>query len=110
MRILIMDPYTFFGALLGAMIAAQPGHAGVVCDRRGFCVEQPQFARPYYPPAPVYIPQPRYQDPPPPSPRPQQDALGARVKGEIYEFCSRHPEEQFCGDLNSYLDKHPDAR
>jgi hypothetical protein len=103
-----MDPYVFFGAMLGAMIAsAEPGHAGVVCDRRGFCVEQPQFVRPYYPPPPVVVvPPPQPASPP----RPQQDALGGRVKGEIYEFCGRQPQEKFCEDLNRYLEQHPEAR
>ena len=102
-----MNPEVFFGAFLSALLSAIPAHAGVVCDRRGFCVEQPQFVRPYYPPAPVYIPPPRYQDPPSP---PQHDALGDKTKAEIYEFCGRHPEEQFCNTLNQYLDKHPNAR
>jgi hypothetical protein len=110
-----MDPSVFFGAILGAMIAAMPpGHAGVVCDRRGFCVAQPQFQQP-----PVYIqPVPRFYQDPRVAPDyrgelvPQQhtDALGAKVKSGIYEFCGRHPEEPFCGDLDRYLQQHPDAR
>jgi hypothetical protein len=105
-----MDPNIFVGTMLsvlGAAIAAQPGHAGVVCDRRGFCVEQPQFQQPYYPPPPVYVPAPQPASPPP---RPQADALGGKVKGEIYEFCGRNPSEQFCRDLERYLQQHPDAR
>jgi hypothetical protein len=107
------------------MIAGiQSGHAGVVCDRRGFCVAQPQFQQPYYPPPPVIIPAQRfYQDPRQPvpdyhgepapvQPTPQQktDAQVAKVKSGIYEFCGRHPEEPFCGDLELYLQQHPDAR
>jgi hypothetical protein len=96
------------GAIQGALVAMPPpAHAGVVCDRRGFCVEQPQFQRYVPPPAPVYIPPPAQYQPPP---RPQQDALGAKVKSGIYEFCSRHPEEHFCLDLDRYLEQHPDAR
>ncbi len=102
-----MDPSVFFGAVLGTILASiPPAHAGVVCNRQGFCVAQPQFQQPYYPPPPqVY-----YQPAPPPAPRPQQDALGAEVKAGIYEFCGQHPDESFCRKLNLYLQQHPDAR
>jgi hypothetical protein len=101
-----MDPSTFFGAALGAFLATIPAHAGVVCTRQGFCMAQPQFQQPYYSPPPQVIVQP----PPRFSPPPQQDALGAEVKAGIYDFCGRHPEESFCGKLELYLQRHPDAR
>lgn len=100
-----MDPYIFLGTLLGILLAHEPVNAGVVCDRRGFCVEQPQFQQPYYPPPQIYISPPRYNQSPPP-----RDAAGAEVKNEILEFCTRHPEESFCGKLQLYLNQHPESR
>jgi hypothetical protein len=32
------------------------------------------------------------------------------VKNEILEFCTRHPEESFCGKLQLYLNQHPESR
>ena len=107
-----MDPSTFFGAALGAFLAtAIPAHAGVVCNRQGFCVAQPQFSQPYYPP-PVVIRQapPPYYPSPPIQPPPPKDELGLEVKQEILAFCQQHPDEHFCGTLEAYLQKHPNAR
>jgi hypothetical protein len=96
-----MDPY-FVGALIGTFLAyIPPGHAGVVCDRRGFCVAQPQFQQQNYPPPPVITQSFPQQRP--------QDALGAKIRLEVYEFCSRHPEEPFCGDVRLYLQLHPET-
>jgi len=108
------DVSQFVGSMLGAFLATLPAQAGVVCDRQGFCIAQQQFRTPYYPP--LYPPQgftrPPYDQPPPaqPSSLPKPDALGVQVKQEILAFCQQHPEEHFCGTLEAYLQKHPDAR
>jgi hypothetical protein len=100
-----MEPSAFFGHFLGAFLAAMPPGA---CDSRGVCHpwhdERRYYAQPYYPPAPRY-----YQPAPQPQPQ-QQDSLGAQVKGEILQFCAQHPEEHFCGTLETYLQQHPNAR
>jgi hypothetical protein len=99
------DPSQFIAALLGSFLATLPAQAGVVCNRQGFCVAQPQFQQPYYPPPPPVI----IKQSPPQEPQPQ-DAEGFAVKQEILAFCQQHPDEHFCTRLEVYLQKHPDAR
>ena len=109
-----MDPSYFIGNMLGAFIAAAAMPPGA-CDPRGVCYQwyderriAPQYR--YYTP-PRYPPPPQYQDPPPPPPPSQKEMQeGADVKAAIYDFCSRHPEERFCGMLEAYLQHHPNAR
>jgi hypothetical protein len=96
-----MDP-SYFAHWLGAFLAAMPPGA---CDSRGMC-------HPWYddrhiaPQYRSYAPPPHYFQPQTQSP----DELGIMVKAEIYRFCTQHPDERFCGLLEAYLQKHPDAR
>jgi hypothetical protein len=104
------DVSQFVGSMLGAFLATLPAQAGVVCDRQGFCVAQPQFQQPYPVPPRVII-----QSVSPPTPSncpapPQPDALGLQAKQEILAFCQQYPGKYFCGTLEAYLQKHPDAR
>ena len=106
-----MDPSYFFGALLGTYLAAMIPHAYAQM-RPGECIAGRCY--PWYDDRRIVIaPQHRFYSPPqyyPPPPPAQQSNEGTEVKAAIYEFCSRHPEEKFCGMLEAYLEHHPDAR
>jgi hypothetical protein len=115
-----MDPNAFFGAFISALIAAIPAQAGVVCDRRGFCVEQPQF-RPI--PPPVYLDPyrvtpydraPPYREASPTPPRLNgpmtKDPQEAKLRDMIVAFCQQQPDEPFCRELHVWFERHPEAK
>ena len=93
--------------ILGAMqphyIPSPPG----TCDSAGRCYPWYDDRRIVIAPQHRFYSPPQYYPPPPPA---QQSNEGTEVKAAIYEFCSRHPEEKFCGMLEAYLEHHPDAR
>ena len=69
----------------------------------------PDLADPY--PAPVPPPpQPVQAAPPRRGGAPPKDAEAQGIERDITDFCSTHPDENFCVRLNDYLERHPERR
>lgn len=108
-----------FGATIAAGILAgilshipPPG----TCDPAGRCY--PWYGQ-YYPvprPPPYLYPPPGYPLPAPPPPgygpkpmyRPGPEEK--KLKQDLLDFCATHMQEDFCQEMDAYLQKHPEVR